>query len=83
MFGHGCPLEEPDPCAGAGVVLDDAGGVEDVVELVELADGSAAAVADVLCVAGAAEALAIPTAAPPVASAPATIVAPSIFETFI
>ena len=64
MFGHGCPLAEPDP--GAGVVLGDAAGV-----------------ADVLCVAGAAEALVTAAAAPPLASAPAIIVAPSIFETFI
>ncbi len=90
MFGHGCPLAEPDP--GAGVVLDDDAGVADEVELVELPAGSAAAiaaaaedpvVADVLCVAGAAEALVMPAAAPPLASAPAIIVAPSIFETFI
>jgi hypothetical protein len=78
MFGHGCPLEEPDP--GVGVVLDDAAGAADPVDP---DDPAVADVVDVLCAAGAAEALVMPAAAPPVASAPAIIVAPSIFETFI
>ena len=42
MFGHGCPLVEPDFCVGAGVgvVLVGAGVVVDELELV----GAAAAV---------------------------------------
>jgi len=84
MFGQGCPLVvEPDlpVCEGGaplllGVVVED--------EPVALAGAALAVdVVDALCVEGAAEALAIPAATPPVASAPATIVAPSIFETFI
>jgi hypothetical protein len=81
MFGHGCPLVEPDLCVG--VVLVGAGVVVEEVELVELVGVAGADVADVVCVAGAAEALAMPAAAPPVASAPATIVAPSILEMVI
>jgi hypothetical protein len=85
MFGHGCPLVEPDLRVGegVGVVLVDAGAVVDGVELVELDGVAAADVAAVVCVAGAAEALAMPAAAPAVASAPATIVAPSILEMVI
>jgi hypothetical protein len=78
MFGHGAEpdFDVPDFCAGAvplvaGVVdeelLDDDAGVAEVV------------VAGVVAVLDDA-ALAIPAAAPPVARAPATIVAPSIFE---
>lgn len=85
MFGHGCPLVEPDFCVGAGVgvVLVGAGVVVDELELVGAAAADVADVADVVCVAGAAEALAMPAAAPPVASAPAIIVAPSILEMVI
>jgi|GEM_PF-2514559 len=93
MLGQGCLLGEPDFCAGAdgvvGVVgVDGVVGVVGVaaVELEPLAapDVPAPVVVPVVpVVAGAAAAPAIPAAAPPVASAPATIVAPSIFEIFI
>ncbi|HSZ06668.1 MAG TPA: hypothetical protein VK778_15885 [Solirubrobacteraceae bacterium] len=72
MFGQGFPLVEPDFGPGGVFVL---GGVVDCV-VVEV-------VAAVLCVVGEADALAMPAAAPPVASAPATIVAPSILEIVI
>jgi hypothetical protein len=56
-------------------------GVDVVVGLVDVLDCVlAAAFAATVCAVGAADALAIPAAAPPVASAPATIVAPSILE---
>jgi hypothetical protein len=76
MFGHGCPLGDPDLgvpdfWAGAGVV----GVVVDGVVVVVLA-------AAVFAV-GAADAPAMPLAAPAVAMAPATMVAPSIFEMVI
>jgi len=67
MFGHALPLGAADFCDGA--VVD---GV--VVEVV----GVVAAV--VLGVVEAADALVIPAAAPPVASAPAIMVAPSSLE---
>jgi hypothetical protein len=77
MFGQGLPVVEPDFWAGGGFVVV-------VVEV----DGVvgwvlAATVVAVLCVVGDADALAMPAAAPPVASAPATIVAPSILEIVI
>jgi hypothetical protein len=82
MFGHGfLPVElEPDfdcvpdwPCPwlGEGVVV--VGVVVVELALVEL----------VLVPLDAAEAPEMPAMAPPVASAPATIVAPSILDTFI
>jgi hypothetical protein len=77
MFGHGWPPDFVEFLVGAGVGV--------VVELDVL--GAAALCVPValvvLVVAGAAEALAIPAAAPPVASAPATMVAPSILEMVI
>jgi hypothetical protein len=71
MFGHGVEpdFEVPDFWAGAVAPL---GGVVDD-ELLEDAAGVVAALVEDA-------ALAIPAAAPPVARAPATIVAPSIFE---
>jgi hypothetical protein len=73
MFGHAFPLGVAD----FGVVVDG-------VELVGVVDVVLAApVAAMLCVVGDADALAMPAAAPPVASAPATIVAPSILEMVI
>jgi hypothetical protein len=80
MFGQGCfegdvDFVEGGCCVCAGVV----GVVE--VELVEAVDwvGLAPLAAPVVVPVDA-EAPAMPAAAPPVASAPATIVAPSIFE---
>lgn len=78
MFGHGLPPGLVDFGLGVGVVevpveLDVLGAV--VVGV--------AAVLVVLVVDGAAEALAMPATAPPVASAPATMVAPSILEMVI
>ena len=79
MFGQWCVRGEPDldgadlpgPAGVAGEVLVDATG----------AVGSPpACVAPALVEADADAAPAIPAAAPPVATAPATIVAPSIFE---
>jgi hypothetical protein len=78
MFGHGTFDVDPDFWVGAGVpgvgvVVFGAvvvGVVEDVLD----------PVVGVVLVLVAADAPAIPAAAPPVASAPATIVAPSIFE---
>ncbi len=80
MFGHGWLPDFVEFLVGAGVGV--------VVELDELDVLGAAALCVpvalvVLVAAGAAEALAIPAAAPPVASAPATIVAPSILEMVI
>jgi hypothetical protein len=70
MLGHG-PLPWPDFCDGAGV--EGAGvGVVGVVVLV--------GVVAVLVVPGAAAAPAMPETAPAVARAPATMVAPSIFD---
>jgi len=74
MFGHGCfpgaPAGgAPDFCPGAGVVELDVDGVADCVVVVAL-----------VVLLGAAAAPAIPATAPVVASAPATIVAPSILE---
>src|SRR5271156_4452026 len=87
MFGHGCPLVEPDgwPVAPWGGAFWPGVGVRVDVEPVDVDVGALAALAvlvvlasDVL--AGDAAAPAIPAAAPPVASAPATMVAPSILE---
>jgi hypothetical protein len=67
MFGHALPLGAADFCDGAlvdGVVADVLG----------VAAAAAVEVVD------AADALVIPAAAPPVASAPAIMVAPSILE---
>src|SRR5665213_2901031 len=83
MFGQGTLRVAPDLLDGAGVV-GELGVVEapGVVGVVEVAGGVVAvdvgAVEAVVPVA--AEAPAIPAAAPPDASAPATIVAPSIRE---
>jgi hypothetical protein len=95
MLGHGCFSGEVGFCAGVFVLLGSLGVVAvvdvdplDVPEpLFDELDPSAdvgvpEAVVPVL-VAGAAAAPAIPAAAPPVAKAPATIVAPSILEIFI
>jgi hypothetical protein len=74
MCGHGLPLGEPDFCVGDGVV-----GVVGVAE----ADGVLDWVLVVLVVVVAAPALEMPAATPPVASAPATMVAPSSLEMVI
>jgi hypothetical protein len=79
MFGHGLPPGVLDFCAGACFAPEVEVGVEPVA--VDCVDG--AFVAAVLCVVGDADALAMPAAVPAVASAPATIVAPSIFEMVI
>jgi hypothetical protein len=80
MFGHGCLPGVVDLGAAdfpgvvgvgvVGVVDVDAAGTFDPLLVVGVA----------VDVVGAAAAPAMPAAAPPVASAPATIVAPSIFE---
>jgi hypothetical protein len=76
MFGHGVDpdLGVADFWVGVGVV--DVDGVLDV-------DVEVVVKAAVLCVPEAADALEIPAAVPPVASAPAIIVAPSILEMVI
>jgi hypothetical protein len=66
-----------DFCVGAGVL-----GVVDV-EATGAPDPLFAVVSELLVLPGDAAAPAMPAAAPPVASAPATIVAPSILEMFI
>jgi hypothetical protein len=73
MFGHGWLPDFVDFWVGVGVELDVLGAAALCVPVVLV----------VLVVAGAAAALAIPAAAPPVASAPATMVAPSILEMVI
>jgi hypothetical protein len=78
MFGHG---DEPDLgvadfWVGAGVV-----GVDGVVAVEVVAE--AVLDATVLWLPDAADALEMPAAAPPVASAPAIIVAPSVLEMLI
>jgi hypothetical protein len=70
MFGHGCFPGDPD-FAGAGVDGVDAVGA-DVVGVVVVLEGL-----------GAAAAPAMPETAPPAASAPATIVAPSSLDVFM
>jgi hypothetical protein len=74
MLGHGPFPPWPDFCDGAGV--EGVGVV--VVGVVDLA-----APAALLVVPGAAAAPAMPETAPAVASAPATIVAPSILDIVI
>jgi hypothetical protein len=78
MFGHGVEpdFDVPDFWVGAVPLL---GGVVDGELLDEAAGAADVVVVGVVAVLDDA-ALAIPAAAPPVASAPATIVAPSIFE---
>lgn len=87
MFGQGCPLEELDLWLGVVELVE--GGV--VFDVPVAADAPSALVAGVLvalvelvgevpCVLGAAAAPAMPAAAPPVASAPATMVAPRSLE---
>jgi hypothetical protein len=78
MFGHGVEpdFDVPDFWAGTVPLLD---GVVDA-ELLDEAAGVADVVVDGVVAVLDGAALAIPAAAPPVASAPATIVAPSIFE---
>jgi formaldehyde-activating enzyme involved in methanogenesis len=80
MFGHGSFVVEPDFWLGAGVAGVGAVGVVDVVVGAVLDDVVDPVVVAALAVPVAAEAPAIPAAAPPVASAPATIVAPSILD---
>lgn len=77
MFGQGLPLGFVDFGDGVGV-LDEPGGLG-VLGVVAACVAGAALVVPVVAE-GAAEALVMPAAAPPVASAPATIVAPSILE---
>jgi hypothetical protein len=75
MFGHGLPPDFVDFWLGVGVVVElDVLGAAAFCVLLALV---------VLVAVGAAEALAIPAAAPPVASAPATMVALSILEMVI
>ena len=79
MFGQGM---EPDlgvagVCVGVGVVDVDVDGCV-AVDIEVVAEGVLDAT--VLWLPDAADALAMPVAAPPVASAPAIIVAPSILE---
>jgi hypothetical protein len=76
MFGHG-PFPWPDFCGGAGVEGE---GVVGVVDLVPAAVLLVAVLLLLLLVPGAAAAPAMPEAAPAVARAPATIVAPSILD---
>jgi hypothetical protein len=85
MFGHGSFGVEPDFCVGAAFPGAGApGGGEGVVgvvvvdELVEPLPDVALGVVAVVPVAP--DAPEMPAAAPPVASAPATIVAPNIFD---
>jgi hypothetical protein len=69
MFGQGCLLDGAVPCPGAGLVGAEVEGAVDWVP-----------VAALVAVLGAAAAPAIPTMAPPPASAPATKVAASILD---
>jgi hypothetical protein len=73
MFGQAFPLGAPDfdGALGEGVVVEVLGVVDPVLAVLA---------AVVLGVVEAADALVMPAAAPPVASAPATIVAPSSLE---
>lgn len=85
MFGHGSFGAEPDLCVGAALPGAGApGGGEGVVGVV-LVDELVGALPDVVLgvvavLPVAPDAPAMPAAAPPVASAPATIVAPNIFD---
>jgi hypothetical protein len=91
MFGHGCFSDGVDFCDGLVGVLGVVGVVDVEVDVEPLLasvalDAPEPVLVPVLVVpvvAGAAAAPAMPAAAPPEASAPATIVAPSIFEIFI
>jgi hypothetical protein len=78
MFGHGCfpgvPLGAPDFWEGAGVV--------GVVGVAVVVDGVAVVAALVVLLVAAVAPL-IPAAAPAVAIAPATIVAPNSLDTFM
>lgn len=85
MFGHGSFGAEPDFCVGAalpGAGVPGAGeGVVGVAVVDELVDPLPDVVLGVVAVLPVApDAPAMPAAAPPVASAPATIVAPNIFD---
>jgi hypothetical protein len=84
MFGHGplpgVPDLGGDPDFGAGDGAEGVVGV-DVVGVVVAVEG--VVVAAVLEELGAAAAPAMPETAPPAASAPATIVAPSSLDVFI
>jgi hypothetical protein len=91
MFGHGPLPGEPDrggePDFGVGDGVEGVVGVDVDVDVVGVAAGVVAvegvAVAAVLEELGAATAPAMPETAPPAASAPATIVAPSSFDVFM
>jgi hypothetical protein len=80
MFGQGLPLGIAGFWAGVGVVEE-----PDVLDVLGVVAACVAGAAPVVLVVveGAADALAMPAAAPPVASAPATMVAPSILEMVI
>ncbi len=87
MFGHGCPLGEPDFWPGAlslvdGDLVADAmlGAAVSCASAGDVLVVPAESVVEVLCVLGAAAAPAMPAAAPPAASAPATMVAPRSLE---
>jgi hypothetical protein len=83
MFGQGLPLGVADFCDGV-VVIDELDELDVLGVLgVVAACVAGAALVVLVVVVGAAEALAMPAAAPPVASAPATMVAPSILEMVI
>lgn len=78
MFGHG-PLRDGAFCDGEGLP----GVVEEELELEDEPGAALPLVVELPVELGAAAAPAIPAAAPPAARAPATIVAPSILETFM
>jgi hypothetical protein len=89
MFGHGPLPGAPDlggePDLGVGDGVEGVVGV-DVVGVVDgcvVVEGVVVVVAAVLEELGAAAAPAMPETAPPAASAPATIVAPSSFDVFM
>lgn len=82
MFGHECfPVEPPF----GGAVFDPGAGVEGlgVVGVVVVGVVDCVVEAAVLVELGAAAAPAMPETAPPAASAPATIVAPSSLDVFM
>jgi hypothetical protein len=80
MLGHGSFPRVPDLGATDFCCAARSEGIDEVEGLGELVDGPLVAVLEVL---GAAAAPAIPAAAPPAASAPVTIVAPSSLEMVI
>jgi hypothetical protein len=89
MFGHG-PLPGVAPDLGGEPDFGAGDGVEGVVDVdvvgvaaVDVAVESVSVVAAVLEELGAAAAPAMPETAPPAASAPATIVAPSSLDVFM